>query len=406
MTIENVFSSLNSINHVSRVFGVSIFRNSERRNLTLLLIDTLFSLVNISIIVISVIAGIYKMCMEESLSWTLTYIFSYMFLWAFSTTTAIVSICSAMVYSHKKVMEATSKLNQVDKVLISQSKKFHSKIKYIIMLITSAGISFLATVLIYDIYLWFQKSHNKFMLIGFYLAHTINCITDIQFGSMVLLLWFRFRIINERIVKMYSNEIYRTNGGPQFMLRRENNISDINIGNWIDSNRSSQKENLFLLRKQFDELQDIAILVNSAFNIQLLFITPTILISITTYFYKALSMSSIRKHAIPESLETDHLLYINLLWATFFTTMIVFIASLCSIATNEAQKTTFILQTILLKEILNSEDTEELQMFSDHVTGRKLQFTAHGFFEIDASLLCSIAGAVTTYLVILVQSAY
>ncbi|KAJ9600499.1 hypothetical protein L9F63_009269 [Diploptera punctata] len=44
-----------------------------------------------------------------------------------------------------------------------------------------------------------------------------------------------------------------------------------------------------------------------------------------------------------------------------------------------------------------------MQQFSLQLLHRKVQFTACGFFPLDFTLLYSIVGAVTTYLVILIQ---
>ncbi|KAJ9583546.1 hypothetical protein L9F63_022109, partial [Diploptera punctata] len=45
----------------------------------------------------------------------------------------------------------------------------------------------------------------------------------------------------------------------------------------------------------------------------------------------------------------------------------------------------------------------QLELFSLQLLHQKIQFTACGFFPLDFTLLYSIVGAVTTYLVILVQ---
>ncbi|XP_069677283.1 putative gustatory receptor 28b [Periplaneta americana] len=57
----------------------------------------------------------------------------------------------------------------------------------------------------------------------------------------------------------------------------------------------------------------------------------------------------------------------------------------------------------LLSKTKDPEVREELQLFSLQLLHRKVQFTACGFFPLDFTLLYSIVGAVTTYLVILIQ---
>ncbi|XP_069696818.1 putative gustatory receptor 28a [Periplaneta americana] len=57
----------------------------------------------------------------------------------------------------------------------------------------------------------------------------------------------------------------------------------------------------------------------------------------------------------------------------------------------------------ILTETQDPVAMQELNVFSLQLIHRKVQFTACGCFPLDFSLLHSIAGAVTTYLVILIQ---
>ncbi|XP_021942396.1 uncharacterized protein LOC110841299 [Zootermopsis nevadensis] len=61
----------------------------------------------------------------------------------------------------------------------------------------------------------------------------------------------------------------------------------------------------------------------------------------------------------------------------------------------------------LVHKVMNvAQDVDvkkELELFSLQLVHRKVEFTACGFFPINFSLLYSIVGAVTTYLVILIQ---
>ncbi|KAJ9599233.1 hypothetical protein L9F63_010317 [Diploptera punctata] len=73
--------------------------------------------------------------------------------------------------------------------------------------------------------------------------------------------------------------------------------------------------------------------------------------------------------------------------------------SSCTVVANR----TAVLVHKLLNVVKDPEIREELQLFSLQLLHRKVQFTACGFFPLDFTLLYSIIGAVTTYLVILIQ---
>ncbi|KAJ9599139.1 hypothetical protein L9F63_010407, partial [Diploptera punctata] len=81
---------------------------------------------------------------------------------------------------------------------------------------------------------------------------------------------------------------------------------------------------------------------------------------------------------------------------------LVIILHQCSSTSYEANRTAILVHK-LLNKTEDPEVREELQLFSLQLLHRKVQFTACGFFPLDFTLLYSIIGAVTTYLVILIQ---
>ncbi|KAJ9583545.1 hypothetical protein L9F63_022108 [Diploptera punctata] len=89
-------------------------------------------------------------------------------------------------------------------------------------------------------------------------------------------------------------------------------------------------------------------------------------------------------------------------WITFFIIMFTILLCLCSAISFEANRTGILVHKAL-KAVEDSSVKEELEEFSLQLLQRKVQFTACGLFPLDFTLLCSIIGAVTTYLVILIQ---
>ncbi|XP_023709129.2 putative gustatory receptor 28b [Cryptotermes secundus] len=83
---------------------------------------------------------------------------------------------------------------------------------------------------------------------------------------------------------------------------------------------------------------------------------------------------------------------LHLIWLVYFT----------SFTSKEMNRTAVVVHRFLCKTndlVLR----EELQEFSLQLLHRKVKFTACGFFPLDYTLFYSIVGAVTTYLVILIQ---
>jgi hypothetical protein len=98
-----------------------------------------------------------------------------------------------------------------------------------------------------------------------------------------------------------------------------------------------------------------------------------------------------------------HVLSMVLLWGTINLTKLAAITASCQGATDKAIHTAVLVHKLLLLRPLHPEVRGELQMFSQQMHHRKLQFIACGFFPIDFTLLYSMAGAVTTYFIILLQ---
>ncbi|XP_047352202.1 gustatory receptor for sugar taste 43a-like isoform X1 [Vespa velutina] len=90
------------------------------------------------------------------------------------------------------------------------------------------------------------------------------------------------------------------------------------------------------------------------------------------------------------------------LWCILHVTRMLIIIQPTYSTTIQAQKT-----AVLVSQLLSSnpdvECRKHLEVFSLQILHRPLDFTACGLFSLDRSLVTSIAGAVTTYLVILIQ---
>ncbi|XP_039282307.1 putative gustatory receptor 28b isoform X2 [Nilaparvata lugens] len=79
-----------------------------------------------------------------------------------------------------------------------------------------------------------------------------------------------------------------------------------------------------------------------------------------------------------------------------------FLAYICSATSKEASFTGILVHGLLNSD-LQPRMRKELMIFSQQILHQKITFTAAGFFVIDFTLINNVIGAVTTYLVILIQ---
>ncbi|KAF6204384.1 hypothetical protein GE061_002725 [Apolygus lucorum] len=135
--------------------------------------------------------------------------------------------------------------------------------------------------------------------------------------------------------------------------------------------------------------------INGAFNGQLMAIFFAVFARIVT-----------RPYFIFLSLEyivvDPYYVIVNTGWVLVYWLKLCLPVWACSLATNEARST---LSVIVhnLNQPLPPENRKLMEMFLLQLTNHKLNFTVYRMFTIDLTVLTSVAGAVSTYLVILIQ---
>jgi gustatory receptor len=90
-------------------------------------------------------------------------------------------------------------------------------------------------------------------------------------------------------------------------------------------------------------------------------------------------------------------------WLFLTSFKLISVIAPCQSATTEAENTSVLVQKLLLVRHFNQDTVTELRLFSQQLLQRKMKFTAFGFLNLDYSLLFTILGGVTTYLVVAIQ---
>jgi len=93
----------------------------------------------------------------------------------------------------------------------------------------------------------------------------------------------------------------------------------------------------------------------------------------------------------------------SLSWVTQNLFRILSITASCFAAGEEARRTGTVVQKLLLRQSLLRDTSTQLQLFSLQLLINKVEFSAGGFFPVNLSLACSMVGAATTYIIILLQ---
>ncbi|XP_078043022.1 gustatory receptor for sugar taste 43a isoform X2 [Augochlora pura] len=141
-------------------------------------------------------------------------------------------------------------------------------------------------------------------------------------------------------------------------------------------------------------LCDTVSLINNAFGVVILAVTTTCLLHlvITPYFL------------ILQAGEEHEWIFLAVqgMWCIFHVTRMLIIVQ-PSYSTVAEAKTTAVLVSQLLSSSFDKSTRHQLEIFSLQLLHRPLEFSVCGLFSLDRTLITSITGAVTTYLVILIQ---
>ncbi|XP_018398189.1 PREDICTED: gustatory receptor for sugar taste 43a-like [Cyphomyrmex costatus] len=141
-------------------------------------------------------------------------------------------------------------------------------------------------------------------------------------------------------------------------------------------------------------LCDIVMLINAAYGVVALMITITCLIHLIITPYFLIMEADGRREPL--------FLAVQGLWCIFHIWRLLMIVQPTYATTTQGKKTA-VLVSQLLSMSPDKENRKQLEMFSLQLLHRPLEFSACGLFTLDRTLITSIAGAVTTYLVILIQ---
>ncbi|XP_046589705.1 gustatory receptor for sugar taste 43a-like isoform X1 [Neodiprion lecontei] len=177
-------------------------------------------------------------------------------------------------------------------------------------------------------------------------------------------------------------------GEPLFRIRK---ISDIEL---IRSGSNNSAEMIYDLVTVHSSLSDTVLVINSVFGLPALVAVLTCLLHliITPYF---LILEANGDH-------NEMFLVVQLMWCIGHVGRLLIVVQPCYAASVQA-KGTAVLVSQLLSVNWEPDVRKQLEIFSLQLLHRPLEFSACGLCSLDRSLVTSIAGAVTTYLVILIQ---
>ncbi|XP_072743920.1 gustatory receptor for sugar taste 43a-like isoform X2 [Anoplolepis gracilipes] len=301
------------------------------------------------------------------------------------------------------------------------------KLQRCTILLTFCSVSYSIVLSCLDLYAWNHKvRHNKKLdhkgplnFLPLYFMYIVITMMEVQYALIVYNVGQRFSRVNksiENIIKSgkITNHFRKDLGlagdlqdqgqlityirqemmGNTRMFRKSK-IMDSTIASESDKNGRNSRDSISQLVTVHASLCDTISLINSAYGVVVLAITITCLIHlIITPYFLIMEGDDGRREPL--------FVVVEALWCIFHIWRLLMIVQPTYATTMQGKKTA-VLVSQLLSESQDKKEMKQLEIFSLQVLHRPLEFSACGLFTLDRTLVTSIAGAVTTYLVILIQ---
>ncbi|XP_026673733.1 gustatory receptor for sugar taste 43a [Ceratina calcarata] len=297
-----------------------------------------------------------------------------------------------------------NKLIEVDKKIGVPSMK---KIRRFTIGLTICTLAYLWLNSILDFYSWDRKTTiSKAMpdkgpinYAPLYFMYTVIISTEIQYTVCTYNIGKRFARLNSNLNDLLNgkrNDNANENNNQISYLRKSEkkkwNLSGKQL--ILDENRKLYTSSVSELMIVHSSLCDTVSLVNTAFGVVILTVTVTCLLHlvITPYFL------------IVQAVESNEWIFLLVQggWCIFHVTRMLIIVQPSYFTVVEGKRTA-VLVSRLLSCSFEANTRQELEIFSLQLLHRPLEFSPCGLFDLDRTLITSMAGVVTTYLVILVQ---
>jgi hypothetical protein len=257
------------------------------------------------------------------------------------------------------------------------------------------------------------------------LAHFTGTVVLIQYIDIVLLIWNRFKKLNEKILlqfdntesninrRIYQNVFSRSRRiaftvDSETLLSRKQKCKESYcklsaMGLQHSGNQRTTKEVIREFRVIHSELTDICEIVNSTYGLPLLVLFTYYFLSLLSSFYYVMQKIVSMNETSETDLGSIRGMISTSFWALVFLMKVVITTVVCTEASAAATSTGRIIQKLLLQD-LSQDVTRELKLFCLQLLGNKTElFTSFKFFEINLTFLYSFLGGTAMYIVVLIQ---
>jgi hypothetical protein len=161
----------------------------------------------------------------------------------------------------------------------------------------------------------------------------------------------------------------------------------------------SESYKIHTLRYVYIQLYDSVALLNSYFGIPVLFEILTVIVSSVCALYCGPYFLRAGDGDIKTGIIASYMIFYGVQFLIAFGWLVI----CCHTTSAEANRGVVSIQRIISCSKVKHETSVELEKLSCQLDKMKVQFTACGFFSLNLPILCTVIGAILTYILIVVQ---
>ncbi|XP_017756033.1 PREDICTED: gustatory receptor for sugar taste 43a-like [Eufriesea mexicana] len=393
----------------------------ERFQARLNIIDLVYSLCVLILLLSAEIWGLWR-DMKDGWEYSTRLISRTAVIATFSDVLGVMSLTVVCIigspFRWKYLQLVINKLIEVDEKIGVTSAK---KARRFTISVTVCSLAYLWVNSILDFYTWSRKtrvSNNTMTGKGpinyapLYFMYTVIISTEIQYTISTYNVGQRFIRLNSNLKALFDANNNSNDNANDYFRKCTETVDDIgDKRRWNITSKRQLVLGSYRLSRRLDEskmyvnsiselilvhssLCDAVSLINSTFGVVILAVTVTCLLHLViTPYFLILQAGEIHEWIF---------LVVQGGWCIFHITRMLIIVQPSYFTIAEGKRTA-VLVSQLLSCSFEANARRELEIFSLQLLHRPLEFSACGLFSLDRNLITSIAGVVTTYLVILIQ---
>ncbi|KDR19118.1 uncharacterized protein LOC110830208 [Zootermopsis nevadensis] len=315
--------------------------------------------------------------------------------------TSIICLVHLSIVCKNKFIRLLEKVSQADYGLFTLSEEKYVNRRTNFIIITELAVMlllFISYEISYEIYTAQTRSKREVLD---YITQVItlssyicNTLTVLLINNCVLIVTQRQRHLNKQLTTFIScpNRVNKISycGHIKPINKRNATTPYVSLIRVETSNHVSGNQEIHSIRILYNQLYDVACIVNYLYGLPLLAMSCWILLDLVLITYVAVT-----------SLDVDFIITNSkdIIFFLIFLKMII----MCQISENEIQSSIILVQKVMLEDDLGYKDCKELLMLSAQLRDMKIKYTACKFFTLNLPYLCSVVGAVVSYVIIMIQ---